>query len=109
MNVIITRHLGCVEYCMEKLEKELGKTTYIQLYELKNQQLDQIKKGDVIIGILPIHLIMEVIKRGAEYYHIIIPNRPRRWRNKELTKEEMERCGAYVQKIEGIVCGDSFA
>lgn len=54
---------------------------------------DCIRKGDIVMGTLPIHLAAEVRKRGARYRAIDLQVPPT-LRGKELTATQMVACGA---------------
>lgn len=55
-----------------------------------------IKKGDVVIGTLPVQLVYEVNKLGGKYLHLSI-DIPREMRGKELSASEMQACNARLE------------
>ncbi len=54
--------------------------------------------GDLVMGSLPVHLAAEVCGRGARYFHLSI-NLPPELRGRELSAEELSRCGANLQEF----------
>lgn len=56
-----------------------------------------LRRGDVVIGILPVNLGAEVIARGATLWHLSLPDLPEEARGRELSEDEMIRYGARVE------------
>lgn len=56
-----------------------------------------IQAGDTVIGSLPVNLAAEVCERGGRYLHLTL-ELPFELRGKELTAEDMRRCGARVEE-----------
>lgn len=55
-----------------------------------------IQPGDTVIGSLPVNLAAEVCERGGRYLHLTL-ELPFELRGKELSAEDMRRCGARVE------------
>ena len=81
---IVTRHSGAVAWLKSK-----GITGEVLSHILP----DDMKERDRIFGVLPIQMIAEGMKRGAEMNILVLPNLPREMRGKEITAEEMEHLG----------------
>lgn len=65
---------------------------------LEHLDLDQVQPGDQVVGQLPVHLAAEVCRRAGEYLHLSMEV-PRKLRGRELTLEEMEACGARIERF----------
>ena len=59
--------------------------------------MEDIQPEDTVIGTLPIHLVAELCKRGAYYYHLIL-NLPEHLRGKELSVADMQEAGANLKQ-----------
>ncbi len=55
--------------------------------------LADVRRGDTVIGALPVHLAAAVCTRGARYLHLVVEVSPGE-RGRELSADEMERLGA---------------
>jgi CRISPR-associated protein Csx16 len=53
--------------------------------------------GDTVIGSLPVNLAAEICRKGARYLHLTL-ELPFELRGRELTAEDMRRCGARVEE-----------
>jgi len=58
---------------------------------------EQVQKGDVVIGTLPINLACEVCNRQARYLHMRL-DLARDDRGRELSAEDMQRCGTRLEE-----------
>lgn len=54
---------------------------------------ETVQQGDCVVGTLPVHLAAEVCTRGGRYLHLALDLRAEQ-RGRELTREDMEACGA---------------
>jgi len=52
-----------------------------------------LKKGDVVIGTLPLREVADIRQRGAEFFSLDMQV-PQHWRGQELTATQMAACGA---------------
>ncbi len=84
----ITRHPGAIQWA-----KQQG----IQVdQQLKHLDTSIIRKGDTVLGTLPVNLIAEVCKKGGKYYHLTL-ELPEDMRGKELTAEDMQKSHARLE------------
>ena len=86
----ITRHPGALDW-LNRQEIAIDIT-------LSHLDLSLIKPGDVVIGLLPVHLAAAVCAAGAEYWHLSM-ELPYEARGIELTAEEMEGYGARLEQF----------
>ncbi len=94
MSIIVTRHDGAVEW----LESHGISGEVIS--SLSDERIDELREGDAVYGVLPFHLIVEVLKRGAFVSIIQFTSAPPRGR--ELTREDMEGIASLHQvKLRG--------
>ena len=56
-----------------------------------------VQPGDIILGILPIHLVAEVNTKGGRYYHLTL-ELSAKTRGKELTADDMRACHARLEE-----------
>ncbi|MDP2811901.1 MAG: CRISPR-associated protein Csx16 [Rhodocyclaceae bacterium] len=56
----------------------------------------KVSAGDTVIGSLPVNLAFEVCERGAEYWNLSLRLEPAD-RGRELTADDLERCGARIE------------
>lgn len=87
----ITRHPGAVEWARRQ-----GLAVDRQLAHLDPQA---VQAGDIVIGILPVHLAAQVCARGGRYLHLSL-DLPPEARGRELSADELEQFGA---RLEGYV------
>ena len=59
----------------------------------------RVMPGDQVYGVLPVHLIEAVLRAGAEYYALVLPNLPPEKRGQELSASEMEALGARIFRV----------
>jgi len=90
----ITRHPGAVKWARRR-----GIRVDRQLDHLTEGEIAKLGPGDVVIGILPIHLAAKVCEQGARYLHLSMDLPPEK-RGVELSADEMERFGARLQEFE---------
>ena len=94
----VTRHHGAVFWAADygvKVNEDDDKSGKI----VADLDVARVKKGDEVIGTLPIHMEAAVIKRGASYTHLSMEI-PTSLRGKELTKEQMRECGARLERFD---------
>lgn len=80
----ISRHPGAVEWARRR---------GLDAVATDHLDLDAVRAGDVVIGTLPVGLAAEVQARGAAFWFLEL-DLPAEARGRELTADEMERCGA---------------
>ena len=86
----ITRHPGALDW----LKKQQLSADIV----LGHLDLSVIKPGDVVIGLLPVHLAAAVCNAGADYWHLSM-ELPYEARGTELTADEMEAYGARLEQF----------
>jgi CRISPR-associated protein Csx16 len=57
----------------------------------------EVGADDTVIGSLPVNLAAEVCERGAEYRNLSLRLEPAD-RGRELTTDDLERCGAIIER-----------
>ena len=87
----ITRHPGAISWARQQ-----GICVDLQLAHL---DINRIQAGDSVIGSLPVNLAADVCQRGAEYIHLSMAL-PEEWRGRELSLEQMQACGAKLERYE---------
>ncbi|HGG59845.1 MAG TPA: CRISPR-associated protein Csx16 [Gammaproteobacteria bacterium] len=86
----VTRHPGAVEWAERQ-----GLQIDCQTEHLKTED---IRDGDTVIGTLPAHLAAEACARGARYLHLSL-DLPPELRGRELSADDLERCGARLEPL----------
>ena len=92
----VIRHQGAREW-MKKQPIHID-------YWTDDLEIDLVKAGDIVIGILPMKLAAEVCKKGAHFVALQI-DVPKNRRGSELSKDDLEEmqcslCPYYVTAIE---------
>lgn len=85
----VSRHPGAIEWAREE-----GVEVDMQVEHLR---VERIQAGDIVIGLLPIHLAAAVQRRGARYLHLCLEV-PREYRGCELDARQMRRFGARLEE-----------
>ncbi|MDP8101360.1 CRISPR-associated protein Csx16 [Phocoenobacter atlanticus] len=91
----ISRHQGAIDWikCQEvKID-----------HFIDHLNIDMIKRDDIVIGTLPIHLAAQVCEKGAKFYFLSV-NVTKAQRGQELTAEQLKAQACqlqqfYIQKI----------
>lgn len=99
MIYIVTRHDATIEWI-----KSIVKERVRVVPHLDDDCILQMKQGDIVYGILPIHLIKRLLRKGITYYHVVLPNIPFKCRGKELTLSQIKKFGGQIWKINNIDC-----
>lgn len=86
----ITRHPGALDW--------LNRQDFPVDAILSHLDLAVIKPGDVVIGLLPVHLAAAVCDSGADYWHLSM-ELPYEARGRELTADDMEAYGARLERF----------
>ena len=92
--IIVSRHQGAIDFVLSN-----GFNGRI----VEQFSPEMVESGMVIIGILPVHLIGEVLKRGSRFIQIQLPEVPKEMRGQELTPEQMVQYGAKLVEVEQLV------
>jgi CRISPR-associated protein Csx16 len=100
MNIIVTRHTGAVEWLQRKgFEGEI----------ISSLDESSLPKEQVVIGVLPLTLAVELLKRRNDVYIIQFPPRSNGPRGVELDADEMEANGARLYRFglkQSCFCGE---
>lgn len=80
----VTRHQGA-----EAWASRHGLTADV----IRHLDVEQVAKGDVVLGTLPVHEVAAINARGARYLHLEL-DIPETERGRELSAEKMEEFGA---------------
>jgi len=94
MIYVVTRHVGAIEWIARK-----GFEGATLVSHLDGETIANLNEGDVVIGVLPIHIAAQVCDRGASFYALTI-NVPPEMRGRELSADDMESLGASIQQFE---------
>ncbi|OZB62246.1 MAG: putative CRISPR-associated protein [Thiomonas sp. 13-66-29] len=87
----VSRHEGAMRWV--RYQQKLGKLPYDIDASVQHLDLDQIGKGDVVIGTLPLRDVAELGRKGAAYLSLDL-RVPEGMRGKDLTATEMAAFGA---------------
>ena len=85
----VSRHKGAIDWFREKGIKVDAVIDHLDVSKLK--------KGDVIIGTLPVHLAAETCAKGCRYMHLYI-DLPREMRGQEINSSQMKLYNARLQE-----------
>lgn len=86
---LVTRHKGAVDWvrrngvCVDRLVDHLD--------------VEEIARGDMVIGVLPFHLAARVCARGARFFSLSLEVPPD-YRGQELDADDLERFGARLEE-----------
>lgn len=86
---LVTRHPGAYEWARAEglaFDRCVGHIS-----------VDVLQTGDVVLGILPVHLAAQICERGIRYLHLAMET-PEHWRGRELSYEEMLACNPRVEE-----------
>lgn len=84
---LVTRHASTIEWARRR--GFIGAADKV----VASLAARDVRRGDVVIGTLPVHLAAEVCANGGRYLHIAMDVPPEQY-GKELSPEDMEACGA---------------
>lgn len=101
--VIVSRHGGAISWLKSR---GIDGTVY---QAWKNENTNLLNKGDVVVGNLPLTMISEILKTGATFGLLNLPEVPLEKRGMELTPEELNDYGANVMEITNISIGVKLA
>jgi len=97
---IVTRHEDTVRWVLSF--QELSQERVKVVPHLTDEHIKMMGPGDRVYGVLPLHLIHRVLRRGAEYYAVVLPRVPEDRRGAELSIEEIRRYGGRIWKVEDL-------
>jgi CRISPR-associated protein Csx16 len=84
----VSRHPGAREWAARKGIRVDRTIAHLDIAE--------VRAGDTVIGTLPVNLAAEVCRRGARYVNLSL-DVPEELRGRELSADELERCGARLE------------
>ena len=88
--IIVTRHPGAVEFIRNAgYEGEV----------IEHFTPEMVEDGMIVVGVLPVHLIGEVLEKGGRYVHVVMPQIPQEMRGQELAPEQMREYGATLMEV----------
>jgi putative CRISPR-associated protein (TIGR02620 family) len=90
MIYVVTRHAGAIAWLASK-----GFTGEIAVH----LSSDQIKDGNIYIGVLPVPMIKQILDAGSRFYLLVLPEISLEKRVRELTPDEMDAAGAILQEV----------
>jgi CRISPR-associated protein Csx16 len=85
----VTRHAGAEQWAAEeglKIDKVVD-----------HLDIEKVKKGDTVIGSLPVNMVALLNERGIRYFHLIL-QLPREMRGKHLSAEKMRLFGCRIEE-----------
>ncbi len=94
----VSRHPGAVEWAERRGLRVERCVAHLDV--------SQVAAGDTVIGTLPINLAAEVCARGAQYLNLSL-ELPEEARGRELSADELERCGARLEAYTIVPVGRS--
>ena len=89
--IFVTRHRGAITWAVRHGLRA-------RKVEMSNFDFASVGPGDVVMGTLPVHLIAEVNRRGAHYWHLAMDVPPEA-RGQELSADEMDAYGARLDEF----------
>lgn len=94
---LVTRHAGAVTWAARQGLRA-------RKIEMSNFEPSLTRPGDVVMGTLPIHLVAELNQRGVHYWHLTM-DVPEALRGRELSADDMVRCGARLHEFRVLPLG----
>ncbi|OPY38424.1 MAG: putative CRISPR-associated protein (Cas_VVA1548) [Methanoregula sp. PtaU1.Bin051] len=93
MIYIVTRHAGAVAWLRAK---GFGGEVVPHLTG------DQIRPGNIYIGVLPVPMIKLILDAGSRFYLLMLPEVTPAQRDQEMTPTEMDAAGARLVEVKRI-------
>lgn len=87
----VTRHTGAVAWA-----ERHGHVFDVYLAHLEPTQT--FVAGDVVAGVLPVHLVAELCEQGVVYLNLSL-NLPVTLRGQELSADQLEQCEARLEQL----------
>ncbi|BBO79927.1 CRISPR-associated protein Csx16 [Desulfosarcina ovata] len=85
----VTRHAGAQEWAFDEGLKVDQVVDHLDT--------DEVKKGDIVIGSLPVNMVASLNEKGVRYFHLILQI-PREMRGKHLSADRMRSFGARIEE-----------
>lgn len=87
----VTRHQGAVQWSADQ--------GYVFDHYLSHLDEDhRFAQGDVVAGILPVHLVAQLCAQGVIYLNLSL-DMPAAWRGQELTAAQLTVCAARLERF----------
>ena len=83
--ILVSRHAGTLDWFKKK---GLAIDEHVVHFDT-----NALKTGDIVVGVLPIHLAAQVCALGCKYYHLEMEV-PLEFRGQELTSDQLDLFGA---------------
>lgn len=93
----VSRHDEAVLWT--QIMSRLGKLPFVIDRYIADLDPAMLRRGDVVIGTLPLHLIAQLDERGIAFRALDL-NIPAEWRGQELTPTQMAKCGARLTRYQ---------
>jgi CRISPR-associated protein Csx16 len=87
----VSRHPGAVDWA-----KIQGITVD---HWVQHLHMEEVARGDTVIGTLPVQLASDICERGARYLNLSL-DLPFEWRGRELSAEELVAVNARLEEFE---------
>lgn len=87
---VVSRHEGVPEWLRRQGLHEFTHVAHLNM--------DQLRRGDLVIGPLPLHVVTALCNRGVKYHHIAL-DVAEEDRGRDLSADEMERAGARLERV----------
>lgn len=91
--LFVTRHQGARDWADLQNFKDAEAVEH-----LSAAKINALGKGDIVIGTLPVHIIAQINRRRARYFHLEMAV-PLEARGRDLSAEDMARFGAKLEEF----------
>jgi len=86
----VSRHQGAIDWMKTQNDWTVD-------HWVEHLDVSLVKKGDIVIGILPLPLIADVCAKGAEFYALVMPQ-TRVQRGSEHSLDDMVQANCYLMR-----------
>ena len=93
MIYIVTRHAGAIAWLKAK---------HFAGVVVTHLAVDQIRSGNIYIGVLPIPMIQQILDAGSRFYLLVMPEVSLAQRDREMNPAEMDAAGAKLVEVKRI-------
>ena len=94
--ILVSRHSGALDWFKSQ--------NIIVDETLAHLDIGDVKKGDIVVGNLPVQLAARVCAKGARYFHLEV-NVPLAYRGKELSASLLEEFKAQLTEFDIVNIG----
>lgn len=92
---IVTRHSGSVPVISDMLSLD---SEPVVKSHWTAEDTDSLQPGDVVVGIMPIHIVAQICAKGGRFFNFTL-NLPPELRGKELSREQIEDLNPQLQEF----------